>query len=89
MTILSQLHVIRLLALGLVLVLPATSGAQQRSPILEKLTKTYGLDSFGQIDAIRYTFNAEAPGINLQDHGRGSPRPTRSPIRGRTSRAIR
>ena len=40
MTILTQLHVIRLLALGMLLILPATSGAQQRPPILEKLTKT-------------------------------------------------
>jgi len=59
MTILSPLHVIRLLALGMLLILPATSGAQQRPPILEKLAKAYGLDSFGQIEAIRYTFNAE------------------------------
>jgi hypothetical protein len=42
-----------------------TSGAQQRPPIVEKLTKTYGLDSFGQIEAIRYTFNVEAPGLNV------------------------
>jgi hypothetical protein len=25
-----------------------------------------GLESFGQIEAIRYTFNAEAPGLNVQ-----------------------
>jgi hypothetical protein len=48
-----------------VLILSATSGAQQRQPIIEKLAKTYGLDSFGQIEAIRYTFKAEAPGIDL------------------------
>jgi hypothetical protein len=65
MTILSRLHVIRLLALGLLLLVPATSGAQQRPPILEKVAKTYGLESFGQIEAIRYTFNAEAPGLNV------------------------
>jgi len=65
MTMLTQLHVIRLLALGLLLILPATSGAQQRSPILDKLTKTYGLESFGQIEAIRYTFNAETQGLNV------------------------
>ena len=64
MKILSRFHVICLLALGLLLVLPASSGAQQRPPILEKLTKTYGLESFGQIEAIRYTFNAEAPWLN-------------------------
>ena len=65
MTMLTQLHVIRLLVLGLLLILPATSGAQQRSPILDKLTKTYGLESFGQIEAIRYTFNAETQGLNV------------------------
>ncbi|MBV9203244.1 MAG: hypothetical protein JOY83_26600 [Alphaproteobacteria bacterium] len=65
MTILSRPCVFRLLALGMLLILPAISGAQQRSPILEKLTKTYGLDSFGQIEAIRYTFSAEAPGLNI------------------------
>ena len=48
-----------------VLILAATSWAQQRPPIIEKLARTYGLDSFGQIDAIRYTFKAEAPGIDL------------------------
>ena len=48
-----------------VLILAATSWGQQRPPIIEKLAKTYGLDSFGQIEAIRYTFNVEAPGLNL------------------------
>jgi hypothetical protein len=65
MATLSQLHVIRLLVPGILLILPATSGAPQRPPILEKLTKTYGLESFGQIEAIRYTFNAEAAGLNI------------------------
>jgi hypothetical protein len=48
-----------------VLVLAATSWAQTRPPIVEKLAKTYGLDSFNQIDAIRYTFNLQLPGFNL------------------------
>jgi len=48
-----------------VLILAATSWAQQRPPILEKIAKTYGLDSFGQIDAIRYTFNLQFPGVNV------------------------
>ena len=65
MTILSQRGVIRLLALSALLILPVTAGAQQRAPIVEKLAKTYGLDSFGQIEAIRYTFKAEAPGVDL------------------------
>ena len=37
--------------------LAATSWAQSRPPIVEELAKAYGLDSFGQIEAIRYTFN--------------------------------
>jgi hypothetical protein len=48
-----------------IMFLSATSWAQQRPPIVEKLAKTYGLDSFGQIEAIRYTFNAQFPGVNL------------------------
>jgi hypothetical protein len=48
-----------------VLVLAATSRAQTRAPIAEQLAKKYGLDSFGQIEAIRYTFNAQFPGVNI------------------------
>jgi hypothetical protein len=47
------------------LILPATAGAQQRPPIVEKLAQTYGLESFGQIEAIRYTFNVQSPGRDL------------------------
>jgi hypothetical protein len=53
---------IPLLAFG-VLVLAATSWAQTRPPILDQIAKTYGLDSYGQIEAIRYTWNGEIPGI--------------------------
>src|SRR5215218_11202946 len=31
----------------------------------EQIAKTYGLDSFGQVDAIRYTWNAQFPGVNV------------------------
>jgi hypothetical protein len=48
-----------------VLILAATSWAQTRPPIAEQIAKAYGLDSFGQIDAIRYTWNAQFPGVNL------------------------
>ncbi len=58
MTSVSRVPVIRLLCLG-VLVLAATSWAQERPPIAEQIAKTYGLDAFGQIERIRYTFNAE------------------------------
>ncbi len=46
-----------------VLVLTATSWAQARPPILEKVAKTYGLDSYAQVEAIRYTWNGEITGL--------------------------
>jgi hypothetical protein len=64
MTQLGRSTTIRCLLLG-VLVLAATSGAQTRPPIVEQLAKTHGIDAFGQIEAIRYTFNAEFPGVNV------------------------
>src|SRR5713101_299667 len=59
-----RLTIMGLLLCG-VLVLAANSWAQKRPPILEQVAKTYGLDSFGQVDAIRYTFNLQFPGVNL------------------------
>jgi len=53
-----------ILAFG-VLVLATTSGTQTRPPIVEQLAKTYGLDSFGQIEAIRYTFNLDLGALKL------------------------
>jgi len=35
----------------------STSWAQTRSPIAEQIAKAYGLDSYGQVEAVRYTFN--------------------------------
>jgi hypothetical protein len=55
---------ILMLSLG-VLLLAGTSRAQTRSPIVEQLAKTYGLDSYGQLDAIRYTFNLELPVLKV------------------------
>jgi hypothetical protein len=53
----------RVAAIGLLifgaLLLGATSEAQQRPEIAEKIAKAYGLDSWGQIEAVRYTFNLE------------------------------
>jgi len=58
--------VIRLVAFSVpLLILPATFGAQQLPPIAEQMAKTYGLDSFGQIEGIRYTWNAELPGVQI------------------------
>jgi hypothetical protein len=66
MTHSSRRGVILLLAISvLVLVVAATSCSQKRPAVAEQIAKTYGLDSFENIDAIRYTFNAEFPGVNL------------------------
>jgi hypothetical protein len=46
-----------------VLILTATSWTQTRSPVAEQIAKAYGLDSFSQIDAIRYTWRGEIPGV--------------------------
>src|SRR5258707_9773815 len=79
MTELGRSKTIRFLVFGL-LVLAATSCAQKRAPApqqrssvpeqtakinTEQIAKTYGLDSFGQIDGIRYTFNIQFPGVNV------------------------
>ena len=65
MTNSSRITAIRALLSFGVLVLAATSWAQTRPPIVEKLAKTYGLDSYGQVDAIRYTWSAAFPGVNV------------------------
>jgi hypothetical protein len=56
---------IRLFAFGMLLLLPSTSWAQQRPPIAEQMAKAYGIDSFGKIEGIRFTFNVERTGFKL------------------------
>jgi hypothetical protein len=58
----SRFTMMGLLLCGM-LVLATTSWGQQRPPILEQVVKTYGLESFGQIDAIRYTWSGEVTGL--------------------------
>jgi hypothetical protein len=50
-----------LLAFGM-LILSTTAWAQ-KAPIADQIAKTYGLDSWGQIEAVRYTFNLDIPGL--------------------------
>jgi hypothetical protein len=58
MTTLSRLILAACCAL---LVVPAISGAEQLPRVAKQVAKTYGLDSFGQVEAIRYTFTI--PGL--------------------------
>lgn len=59
---------IRLLPVLGVLFLTTASWAQSRPPILEKIVKTYGLDSWDKVEAIRYTWNGEIPGVFKLSH---------------------
>ena len=68
MTNLRRFTVIRVLAFSILLILPATLGAQQRDPIIEKVAKAYGLDSYEKIEAIRYTWNIDIPGLFKATH---------------------
>ena len=56
MTKIGRLTPIPFLVFG-VLIVASTSWAQTRSPIAEQIAKAYGLDSYEQVEAIRYTFN--------------------------------
>ena len=49
-----------------VLIFVSTSWAQNRPPIAEQIAKTYGIDSWGQFEAIRYTFNLDLPALKLK-----------------------
>jgi len=64
MTNANRVTMIRFLAFA-VLLLGATLWAQTRPPILEKVAKTYGLDSWNQIEAIRYTWNLQLGALNV------------------------
>ena len=44
------------LPFSILFIAPGISSAQSRAPIAEQIGKAYGLDSFGQVEAIRYTF---------------------------------
>jgi len=64
MSKLARFTTILFLSLGVVL-LAGTSQAQTRPPDVEQLAKAYGLDSWGQIEAIRYTFDLNIPAFKL------------------------
>ena len=53
-------------ALGAVLCSAPIASAQQRPAIADQIAKTYGLASFGQIEAIRYTFNIDLAALKLK-----------------------
>jgi len=58
----SRLHLIFLLVSGLLLAVPTASRADDGPSVAQQVAKTFGLDSWGQIEGIRYTWNGEFPG---------------------------
>jgi hypothetical protein len=73
MTKLDRLKMICLLIFGVFVIFamscsqkhPTTISEQTPRISAEQIAKTYGVDSFGQIEAIRYTWNAQFPGVNV------------------------
>ena len=65
---LSRLHGTLVLFFSFLLILPTTSWAQQRDPIIDNIAKAYGIDSWDKIEAIRYTWNGEIPGLFKLSH---------------------
>lgn len=57
-------YVAGLLALP-IWVFAADSGAPAHSPVAERIAKAYGLDSFDQIEAVRYTWSAQFGTVDL------------------------
>jgi len=51
-----------------VLILVPRSWAQNRAPIIDQIAKAYGLDSYDQVEAIRYTWNVDIPGLFKGSH---------------------
>ncbi len=65
MTKASRVPVIGILLIG-VICPSARVSAQQRPAIADQIAKTYGLDSWDQVEAIRYTFNLDWPALKLK-----------------------
>ncbi len=73
----------RILPIFGLLILAATCLAQTRPPILEKVAKTYGLDSWNQIEAIRYTWNLQLGTLNISRSWEWEPKTTKVSYEGK------
>jgi len=65
MTKASRVPVIGVLLIG-VICPSARASAQERPAIADQIAKTYGLDSWGQVEAIRYTFHIDWPALKVK-----------------------
>ncbi len=56
----------RVAAISVLVLLPGgILSAQERPPVADRIAKTYGLDSFGEIEGIRFTFNLDSKDLKL------------------------
>ena len=67
----------------LMVVAAVTSLAQTRPPIFENVAKTYGLDSWDKIEAIRYTWHIEYGAFNLSRSWEWEPKTTQVTYEGK------
>jgi hypothetical protein len=70
----SRLGLTFLLAFGTLLVLPEVSRAAPSPSIAEQIADTYGAASFGQIEAIRFTWNRELAGSKISHKWEWNPK---------------
>ena len=82
MTNMSRLTKVVILVFG-ALILATTSRAQTRPPILEQVAKAYGLDSWDNITAIRYTWHAQFPGVDVSRSWTWEPKTNRVTYEGK------
>jgi len=65
-------NVRRFTAMGLLLcgmlILGLNSWAQDRSPIVDQVAKTFGIDSWDKVEAVRYTWSIDIPGLFKATH---------------------
>ena len=83
MTCLGRLNLIRILAFAMLLNAPAAYGARQLPPLAEQMAKTYGLDSFGQVEGIRYMFNLNLPSLTRSETWEWNPKTNRITYEGK------
>ena len=80
-------HSSRVTGIGLmgfcVLALVSASSAQTRPPIFDKMAKTYGLDSWNRIEAIRYTWNLQLGKLNIARSWEWEPKTTQVTYEGK------
>jgi len=70
----NRLYLALLFAFSMLLISPGPSRAQESTPIAQQIAKAYGLDSFGQIETIRYTWNVELGDLKLSHKWEWSPK---------------